>query len=141
MIYRKGFVTIVKEKDKKDPGMKDFKKYKDAYEKRRTEEEKKLKAEARRAGRAADKVARMFGGVCGVKKVVLFGSVIDGRFGEASDIDLGVEGLEKEKYNVIEALVEAESVAGFQVDIKLLEDARESFRERIKKTGKVLYER
>jgi len=119
--------------------MKEFKKYKAAYEKRRTEEEKKLKANARRAGRAAEKVARMLAGVYGVEKVVLFGSVIDGRFGEASDIDLGVEGLEKEKY--IKALVEAESMAGFPVDIKPLEDVRESFRERIRKTGKVLYER
>jgi predicted nucleotidyltransferase len=119
--------------------MKDFKKYKDAYEKRRTEEEKRLKVKARRAGRAAEKVAGMLAGAYGVEKVVLFGSVIEGRFGEASDIDLGVEGLEKGSY--IKALVEAESLAGFPVDIKPLEDVRESFRERIEKTGKVLYER
>ncbi len=117
--------------------MKDFSKYKAAYEKRRAEEERELKIRSRRARRAAVKVAEMLAASYGVKRVVLFGSALDGSFGESSDIDLGVEGLEKEKY--IKALVDAESVAGLPVDIKPMEDVRKSFRERIKKTGKVLY--
>ena len=119
--------------------MKDFSRYKAAYQKRRAEEDRELKVKARRAGAAAEKVAGMLAGEYGVKKVVLFGSVLNGRFGEASDIDLGVEGLEKGSF--IRALVEAETLAGFPVDIKPLEDVRESFRERIRKTGKVLYEK
>jgi uncharacterized protein len=121
------------------PAVKDYSRYKAAYEKRLKQEERKREASALKAARAAKKVASMLARAYGVKKVVLFGSVIDGSFNEASDIDLVVEGLEKGKY--IEALVEAERRAGFPVDIKPLEDVRESFRERAQKTGRVLYEK
>ncbi len=75
--------------------MKDYSRFKAAYRKRRTEEEKKRKAGALKAARAAEKVAAMLARAYGVKKVVLFGSVIDGRFPRPI-LTSGLRGLRRE---------------------------------------------
>lgn len=74
----------------------------------------------------------------GVKKVVLFGSLVIGKYKRGSDIDLAVEGLKTESY--IEALVEVERFTGMTFDIKLMEECKGFLRERITKEGKILYE-
>lgn len=118
--------------------MKDYSGYREAYRKRWQEEEALRKQRAVRAEAGARKAAEFLAGKYGVTRAVLFGSLPEGRFREGSDIDLGVEGLPKEKY--IGALVGAEEAAGFPVDIKPLEDISESMRKRIEERGKVIYE-
>lgn len=73
-----------------------------------------------------------------VKRVVLFGSVIeiDG-FNSQSDIDLAVEGLAKRFY--FQALGRLMRQSQFAVDLKPIEEVRELLRKKIEK-GIVLYE-
>lgn len=74
-----------------------------------------------------------------VKKVILFGSVIEkGSFKEDSDIDFAVVGLSKKKY--FTALGRLIMESPFNVDIKPIEDASELLKQRIKR-GKVIYEK
>ncbi len=74
-----------------------------------------------------------------VKKVVLFGSVLEaGGFKEGSDIDIAVDGLPKKLY--FRALARLMMESAFEVDLKPIEDVSELLRERIKK-GKVIYEK
>ncbi|MCC6624197.1 MAG: nucleotidyltransferase domain-containing protein [Deltaproteobacteria bacterium] len=73
----------------------------------------------------------------GVTRVVLFGSLLEGRLHERSDIDLAVAGLAPERY--WEALWRAAEIAGRDVDLVPLEEASESLRERIETSGEVLH--
>lgn len=73
-----------------------------------------------------------------VKKVVLFGSVLEkGCFEEDSDIDIAVEGLPKKDY--FSALARLMSEGPFEIDLKPIEDVSDLFKQRIAR-GKVLYE-
>lgn len=72
-----------------------------------------------------------------VRRVVLFGSPLEGRLHEHSDIDLAVEGLAPERY--WEALWRAEAAAGRHVDLVPTEDASDAVRERLATVGEVLY--
>lgn len=72
-----------------------------------------------------------------VKKVVLFGSVLEkGCFEEDSDIDIAVEGLPKKDYFSVLARLMTE--CPFEIDLKPIEDVSDLFKQRIAR-GKVLY--
>jgi predicted nucleotidyltransferase len=114
-------------------------KYKKYWEEKASEHEM-LKEELRKdallaAGRLKDILIREFA----VKKVVLFGSVLEkGCFQEDSEIDIAVEGLQKDMYFTALARLMSESI--FDVDLKPLEDVRSLLKQRITK-GKVLYKK
>ncbi len=74
----------------------------------------------------------------GAKRVIVFGSLIEGDFKIDSDIDIAVEGLPESKY--IEAIIETEkilSTADIDFDLVLYERAYTWIKERINR-GKAL---
>lgn len=114
-------------------------KYKKYWEEKAIEHEilkEKLRKDALlTAERLKDILIREFA----VKKVILFGSVLEkGCFQEDSDIDIAVEGLQKDMYFAALARLMGESV--FEIDLKPFEDVRSLLKQRITK-GEVLYEK
>jgi len=69
----------------------------------------------------------------GVKRIILFGSLVRGDFAAGSDIDLAVEGLLKADF--FRALGELNAMTHFWVDLKPLEDLEPRFSERVLSTG------
>ncbi len=74
----------------------------------------------------------------GARRVVLFGSLAEGGFGPGSDIDLAVEGIQGAR--LYQAGAELEDLCQpFRVDLVPIEDAYETVREKIERTGTVLH--
>ncbi len=88
---------------------------------------------ARQARRAALRIAAMLRRDFGVTQVVLFGSLVRGRFQPDSDIDLAVAGLRATDF--FAALAQAAKLSEFSIDLKPLEDLDLYFRERVLATG------
>ena len=114
-------------------------KYKEYWDKKRSEEDiagEKIRMKAvREAKNLKDILVKEFP----VEKVVLFGSVLEtGRFREDSDIDIAVAGLPKKLY--FKALARLMMESDFEVDLKPIEDVSELLRQRIQK-GKIIYEK
>jgi len=75
----------------------------------------------------------------GVRRVVLFGSLVRDRFAEESDLDLAVEGLLPSLYFAV--LAQVNRIASRWVDLKRWEDLEPHFQARVLETGEVLYAR
>ena len=74
----------------------------------------------------------------GAKRVIVFGSLIEGDFNIGSDIDIAIEGLPVNKY--IEAVIETEKIlapANINFDLVLYERAHPWIKEKVNK-GKML---
>jgi predicted nucleotidyltransferase len=85
----------------------------------------------------AKKIARLLGEKFGAEEVILYGSLSRGeQFDMTSDIDLVVKGL-GEKY--LRAYGYCLRLTQFDLDIRVYEDMPTSWREKVKKEGKVLY--
>jgi len=75
-------------------------------------------------------------------RIVLFGSRAEGRHSEASDFDLAVDAIKPEggrAYEIHEAIDDA--IGLYRADIVYLPNLDPDFRNRILRTGKVVYER
>jgi hypothetical protein len=74
----------------------------------------------------------------GALRVIGFGSAFapDRRFTPRSDLDVAVEGLPPERY--FSALVSAQEMTDFPLDLRPLESALEYLRESVRKEGVVL---
>ena len=99
------------------------------------EQRKKQNIEVRKqqALKAAKDVATMLKDKYGVSNVVLYGSLVNGRFDDYSDIDLYVEGLGEGYFT---ALHEAQMIAGdIEVSIACSTDVLESLRKNIQLNG------
>lgn len=99
------------------------------------EQEKKQNIEMRKqkALKAANDIAAMLKEKYCVSRVMLFGSLIDGKFDDYSDIDLYVEELSE---GYFAALHEAQMIAGdIDVSIACSTDIMESLRLNIEKKG------
>lgn len=117
----------------------DITKYKAGWEKEARRESAENEAARAQAMQIASKLSDILVSHYPVRKVILYGSVIEpGRFKKTSDIDIAVEGLPKKHY--FEALALLMEVSPFEVDLKPLEDVSELLRQRIAR-GKVLYEK
>lgn len=104
---------------------------------RRTAESRRARADTARALLPA--LVRHL--VCryGVRRVWLFGSLADGPFHEASDIDLCAEGLPPGR-SLFRAGAELDEIARpFRVDLVPLEDAQPAVRARVLRRGQVLH--
>lgn len=113
-----------------------------AYKKSWERIERKEKALQEKRRREALKVAEGLKDILvqefNVSRVILFGSVLEKHgFDAASDIDIAVEGLAKKSY--FKAVARLMMQSPFPVDLKPVEDVRESIKKRIEK-GAVLYE-
>lgn len=73
----------------------------------------------------------------GARRVVLFGSLLDGALAESSDVDLAVEGMDRARY--WEALWRCSDALGRPVDLVPIEDARPSLLKRVQDEGEVLH--
>lgn len=108
-----------------------------AYWRARRDRERSHSARlAQQARRDALQIAAMLRRDFGVTRVVLFGSLVRGRFCSASDIDLAVADLQPNAY--FPALAQAAGLSVFPVDLKPLEDLDAHFRERILAVGEDL---
>ena len=101
----------------------------------RAAQNKKLVNQARSD---VDTIVEMLVSQFGVRRVILFGSLVRGRFRETSDIDLAVEGLRKKDYFL--AVAEANDLTRRWVDLKPFEDLEPHFRDRVLQTGECVYE-
>jgi predicted nucleotidyltransferase len=72
-----------------------------------------------------------------VTKIILFGSLVKGKFCETSDIDLAVDGIPPEKY--FQVLNTVNSMSDRLIDLKPLEALEAHFLKRVLETGEVLY--
>lgn len=108
---------------------------------RRRDEANRARGAARAARARAQlaEVVRLLVSRFGVERVVLFGSLAEGRFEESSDIDLAVSGLGERWF---EAWAAAEDAVGpeFRIDLVPIERARPAIRRAIEE-GEVLFER
>ena len=99
--------------------------------------------EAHARARAAEALARLPAVVevlvqrFGARRVVLFGSLATGRFSDASDIDLAVEGIRDRWFEAWEA-AERRLAPEFRLDLLPLELARPAIRAAIA-SGRVLH--
>jgi len=73
------------------------------------------------------------------QKIILFGSLVKGKFSDRSDIDLAVAGIAKRDF--FAALGEVNQLTQFWVDLKPLEDLEPHFLHRVLTTGEIIYER
>lgn len=112
--------------------------YIEGWKRRWAEEEKESCLRVNEAKKKAEAIALFLAQRYGVKKVILFGSMVKGRSRARSDIDLAVSGLRPKDY--FRALVEIEDLAKQEVDLKPLEECQGLFKERIEEEGEVLYE-
>ncbi|MDW8319303.1 MAG: nucleotidyltransferase domain-containing protein [Anaerolineae bacterium] len=91
---------------------------------------------AEEARRDAERIAAMLRRDFGVTRVVLYGSLVRGRFRPDSDIDLAVAGLPAELF--FAALAQASTLSRFPVDLKPLEALDDHFRARVLAAGEEL---
>jgi len=115
----------------------DYSPYIIEWKKKITADQKRIESLKKKYLLLAKKASRFLVKKYRVKKVILFGSLVWGKFRERSDIDIGVEGLSKEKY--IRALTETEAITGATIDIKFIDELPQFLKNRINREGKVLY--
>jgi predicted nucleotidyltransferase len=105
------------------------------------------KKEARRLGQLAladaarqelDKVVQVLTQQYGATRVILFGSLVRGRFGPGSDIDITAEGLPgAELLRIMSAVNNA--VAGLEINLSMWEDLYPHIREQVLREGELLF--
>lgn len=110
------------------------------HKRRARREEESLAARKLEAGGKVNLLAGELPRLFPVRRIYLFGSLINGHFTTLSDIDIALEGL-NEKYH-LKALTAAEKIARpFPVDVILLEEAPSSLKKKICNRGVIIYER
>ncbi len=108
------------------------------WKQRMTQQAAQNKKLVNQARSDVDTIVEMLVSQFGVRRVILFGSLVRGRFRETSDIDLAVEGLRKKDYFL--AVAEANDLTRRWVDLKPFEDLEPHFRDRVLQTGECVYE-
>jgi predicted nucleotidyltransferase len=108
------------------------------FKKREKEKARQRKKTARQTlQEVREKAPALTGDFPEIKKIILFGSLAEGRFGQDSDIDIYIEGLKPENY--YKALHKLEDLLEKEVELYTDTDSRD-FIEKIKARGIVLYE-
>jgi predicted nucleotidyltransferase len=108
------------------------------FKKREKEKARQRKKAARQTlQEVREKVPALTGYFPEIKKIILFGSLAEGRFSRNSDIDIYIEGLKPENY--YKALHKLEDFLRKEVELYTDTDSRD-FIEKIKARGIVLYE-
>lgn len=109
------------------------------WQKRRREQQIYHRQLAEKARSSLDRIVEVLVGEFNANKVVLFGSLVKGGFGEGSDIDIAVAGTRR--YDYFTALAAVNELTEFCIDLKPMEDLESSFLDKVLTTGEVLYER
>lgn len=111
--------------------------YREAWRRRRIDEEDRRRELAKRAFRQAEALTDVLKNKYQCQEVYLIGSLARHEFGEHSDIDLVVGGLRAEHY--YRALGEISSLSSFPVDLVPLEAANDLIKESIAAEGIRMY--
>jgi len=93
---------------------------------------------AQQAWRDVDRIVRALRQGYGVRRVIVFGSLVKEEFSAGSDIDLAVAGLAPEDF--FSAYAEINRLSRFQVDLKPMESLHPHFRRRVLSQGEIIYE-
>ncbi|NSW84579.1 MAG: nucleotidyltransferase domain-containing protein [Syntrophothermus sp.] len=105
--------------------------------KRKEERQAQLKEQQRLALEKAFEIAQMLKAKYGARKVVLFGSLVKGKYWRHSDIDIAVHGIDESRY--LDAAWEASQIAlPFKVDLLPLESVAETLKRKIEDEGLVM---
>lgn len=119
------------------PGMdRPIEEYIERWRRRQAIEREHNQRLAQQARRDAERIAAMLRQTFGATRVILFGSLVTGRFAADSDIDLAVDGLAPADY--FPALAEAGKLTEFPVDLKPLGELFPHVRDRVLATGEDL---
>ena len=111
--------------------------YIEGWRRREAAEERRSEARATDARARLPQIVALLVAEFGARRVILFGSLAEGRFGAASDIDLAVEGLRGDWFAAWSAAERL--LPGFRLDLVPLEAARPILRAAIER-GEVLHE-
>ncbi|MCP4166459.1 MAG: nucleotidyltransferase domain-containing protein [Chloroflexi bacterium] len=106
------------------------------WRQRQTEQRALSQQLAQQAREEALQIAAMLRQRYRATRVILFGSLAQGRFTPGSDIDLAIEGLAPADF--FPALAQANEFSNSWVDLKPLEDLEPHFRTRVLATGEDL---
>ncbi len=109
----------------------------DHWKNKREQRRLQLQALAEAARQELEPAVRVLVRQYGARRIILFGSLVKGRFVEGSDIDLAVEGLAPADF--YPALAAVNRVTSRWVDLKPLEDLDPFFRRRVLDTGEILF--
>ncbi len=90
------------------------------------------------ARRDLERIAQTLRDNYGVQRIILFGSLVKGRFTAESDIDLAVAGLVPTDF--FTAYAEVNRLSRFNVDLKPLESLHPHFFRRVLAQGEIIYE-
>ncbi len=119
------------------PGMdRPIEEYVERWRRRQAVERERNRRLAQQARHDAERIAAMLRRTFGATRVILFGSLVTGRFTADSDIDLAVDGLAPADY--FPALAEAGKLTEFPVDLKPLGELFPHVRDRVLATGEDL---
>ncbi len=111
--------------------------YESGWLKRRKEKEANLKQKHKLALKKAKTIARLLKNKYGIQKVVLFGSLVNDKFWEHSDIDIAVYGMDVERY--LDILWEVYQIAlPFKIDMIPVEKATGKLVKKIEQEGEEL---
>lgn len=111
-------------------------KYIDYWRSRKSQRIARERVLAQAAWVDVEKATRLLKSQYGATKVIVFGSLVRDRFGEDSDIDLAVEGLESKDF--FEALTAVNEIGERWIDLKPMESLEPRFKSRVLDTGRVV---
>jgi predicted nucleotidyltransferase len=108
------------------------------WKQQQAKRQRKNRELSRAARRDVEQITRFLADSYGATQVILFGSLVKGRFATDSGIDLAVAGLPPDEFFTIYA--EVNRLTRFRVDLKPLESLHPHFRRRVLTQGEIIYE-
>lgn len=111
-------------------------KYVDYWRSRQARRIAREKALEQAAWADVEKAACLLKEQFGATKVIVFGSLVKDRFGEDSDIDIAVEGIESADF--LPALTAVNELGERWIDLKPMESLDPAFKERVLSTGRLI---
>ncbi|MEL6938275.1 MAG: nucleotidyltransferase domain-containing protein [Cyanobacteria bacterium J06598_1] len=111
-------------------------KYIDYWKARQVEYDAQCKVWEQEAWVDVKSVSALLRSQFGATKIVVFGSLVKDRFGEDSDIDLAVEGMNSR--DLFKALVAVNKCSRREIDLKPMEDLDPYFKQRVLETGTMI---
>ena len=109
-------------------------KYIQGWQKRKKNKTEKLQKKKKIAIKKAEKISLELRTKYEITKVILFGSLVENKFWQHSDIDIAINNLKDDMY--LKVFGEMSEIASpFKLDLVLIENAPESLVKKIKNKG------
>ena len=113
--------------------------YLDYWRNKRERQQEKSRLLAEKARNNLEAITELLVHEFKATKIILFGSLLAGKFHEESDIDLAVAGISAGDY--FRALARVNEISERVIDLKPLEDLDPYFLEKVLRTGECIYAR